>query len=232
MHIGILGAMDAEVALLVRHMKVERTNEALGTTFYTGKLMGCPVSIAVMGIGKINAALCTAYMIRELSVNRIVNVGIAGAMAEGLRVMDVVVSTEVAFHDMDAALAEFVYPFRFNFKADDELMTMALEACEEILPDKGHSFTSGLVATGDQFIASAAQRERIMALLSPKCVEMEGAAVGQVAAIHDVPFVVIRAMSDSADDDAEDTYTNFKQQAADQSAAIVMRIAEAAAKRE
>jgi adenosylhomocysteine nucleosidase len=229
LHIGILGAMDAEVALLVRHMEVERTHEALGTTFYTGRLMGCPVSVAVMGIGKLNAALCTAFMIRELSVEAVVNVGIAGAMASNLRVMDVVVSTEVAFHDMEARLAEFVYPFRFNFTADPDLVSLALTACEEILPQKGLRFTSGLVATGDQFIASAAQRERIQALLSPLCVEMEGAAVGQVAAIHDVPFVVIRTMSDSADDEAEDTYANFKEKAADQSAAIVMRIAQALA---
>lgn len=224
MKIGILGALDAEVALLVENMQVERKTEDLGTAFYSGELKGCPVVVAVMGIGKINAALCTAYMIREMGAEAIVNVGIAGAMGEGLGVMDVVVSSEVLFHDTEPLMVNY-YPFRARFEADAALRGKALEACGEVLGDTGHQYRAGLIATGDQFIASAAQRESINARFAPDCVEMEGAAVGQAAFVHDVPFLVIRTMSDSADDEAEDTYDNFMGDAANQSAAIVMHIA-------
>ena len=224
MRLGILGALDAEVALLVRHMEVEEKAEALGTIFYSGRLEGCPVVVAVMSIGKINAALCTAYMVREMGATAIINVGIAGAMGEGLGVMDVVVSDVVLFHDTEPQMVKY-YPFRARFEADTGLRDKALEACGEVLEGTGHHYRAGLVATGDQFIASAGQRDSISARFSPECVEMEGAAVGQAAFVHDVPFLVIRTMSDSADDEAKDTYDNFMQDAADQSANIVMKIA-------
>lgn len=228
MKIGILGALDIEVALLVEHMQVECETKLMGTTFYSGTLAGCPVVVAVMSIGKVNAALCTSLMVREFGAQAIINVGIAGAIADGLGVMDVVVSNDVVFHDAEPLMSKY-YPFKLKFEADKVLAEMALDACNEVMSGKGHMFKMGLIATGDQFVSSSEQRESIKQRFYPLCVEMEGAAVAHAAYVNGAPFVVIRTMSDSADDNAGTTYDNFSERAAYQSASIVMAMAKRAA---
>lgn len=217
---GIIGAMDDEVALLRDAMKERWESKVYDSTFYHGGLEGQDVVLVCCGIGKVNAALCAAVLLREFGVDRIVHVGIAGAMDPALQVLDVVLSKDVGYHDQGAVYDEH-YPFRRVFDADPGLIELAEKACRQ---DGGIRYHIGRVATGDEFITSAGEKQKILSRMQPLCVEMEGAAVAQAAYMSGVPFLVIRAMSDSADDDAAMTYYEFKERACRQSAGIVRRM--------
>ncbi len=217
---GIMGAMKEEVALLRAQMDLQSTTELYGTQFLQGTIEGEDVVLVCCSVGKVNAALSTASLIRDFGADCVVNLGIAGAMAEGIGVLDVVISSKAGFHDTEPLMEEF-YPFRSVFDADEDLLELAVTACET-MQDRKFNYTTGLVATGDVFVSSHAQKAQIVARLSPVCVEMEGAAVAQAAYMNATPFLIIRTMSDSADDSAGTVYYDFKERAANQSASIVL----------
>ncbi len=217
---GIMGAMSEEVALLRDAMQLKNTAELYGTRFFEGSIEGQEAVLVCCSVGKVNAALCAAALIRDFGAGCVVNVGIAGAMAKHIGVLDVVISSKAGFHDTEPLMESF-YPFRSVFEADPSLVALAEAACEA-MPERSFHHTVGLVGTGDLFVSSAEQKSRIAALLSPACVEMEGAAVAQAAYMNNTPFVIIRTMSDAADDDAGEHYDHFKERAANQSAAIVL----------
>lgn len=215
---GIIGALDAEVANLVSHMQVERQTEVYGSTVYEGVLQGQAVAVVCCSVGKVNAAVCASTLIREFDAQALVNVGIAGAMGEGLQVMDIVLSSEAAFHDTDPVMEKY-YPAKRFFPADPALLALCQEACRKIQVQG--QVRVGRIATGDLFVSSKADKTRIAQALQPECVEMEGAAIAQVAFMNGVPFLIVRTMSDNADDAADSTYDNFFAKAADRSAALV-----------
>lgn len=217
---GIIGAMDAEVALLRQNMQVEREISDYGTTFYLGTLQGQRVVVACSGVGTINAALCASLMIRELGAQCIVNTGIAGGMDDRLGVLDVVISKTATFHDADPVIGEF-YPFLQEFEADKELIALA-ERAVAALPVPPRNVLVGRVASGDLFVTETARKEEIRRRMPSLCVEMEGAAIAQAAYMNHVPFLILRTISDTADDRLAMTYEEFKPRAADQSAAAVM----------
>lgn len=219
---GILGALDREVALLREQMDVERTEAALGTEFVFGRLRGQPVVVACCGVGKVNAALCATWMLCVAGCGRIVNVGIAGAVGHGLRTLDVVVSRELCFHDQDPVMLRY-FPKRRFFEADAGLLALCRRACAEPGVLRG-AVREGRIATGDRFVADRETRERIVADCAPACVEMEGAAIAHAATAAGKPFLVIRTMSDCADDETPTTYDDFLERAADQSAHIILRM--------
>ncbi len=217
---GILGALDREVALLRERMEVTRTVAALGTEFVFGRLCGQPAVVACCGVGKANAAMCATWMLFVAGCGRIVNVGIAGAVGHGLRTLDVVASRELCFHDQDPIMLKY-FPKRRFFEADEALLELFRKACATPGTVRG-AVREGRIATGDRFVADRATRERIVADCAPDCVEMEGAAVAHAAFAAGKPFLVIRTMSDCADDDAGATYDDFLERAADQSAHIIL----------
>lgn len=219
---GILGALDREVALLQAAMVVETKEEIFGTTVYVGTLYGRPVAVVCCGIGKVNAAACATLMIYRYQCEVLINAGIAGAVAHGLKTLDVVISKELCFHDQDQVMLKY-FPKCELFEANQTLISLCEKACAKpgIL---NATYRLGRIATGDVFVNDVEVRNRIIAAKQPDCVEMEGAAIAHVAFASNIPYLVIRTMSDCADGDANVTYDDFLDRAADQSAHIVLEM--------
>lgn len=223
---GILGALEEEVALIKEKMTIERQTPMYGTVFYEGTIGEHNIVLVCCGIGKVNAAVCASTAIHQFGAGRIINVGIAGAMKLGLSVMDVVISSEVAFHDQDPVMLRY-YPNRQFFEADPYLISLCEEACASLPEINGH-FGRGRIVSGDVFVNDSAVKADINKRLAPSCVEMEGAAIGQVSYMNGKPFLVIRTMSDSADEGADTSYDNFIEVAAEHSAKIILKMLELA----
>lgn len=214
--IGIIGAMEEEVAALKEKMNISGVLQKASMEFYKGTLQGKQVVVVRSGIGKVNAGLCTQILIDLFDVKKVINTGIAGSLDARINIGDIVISTEAVQHDMDAT--QFGYPVgqiprmeTFGFPADEEMVRAAKEACEKVNPEI--RVFSGRVVTGDQFIASREIKDRIKESFGGLCTEMEGAAIAQAAWLNKVPFVIIRAISDKADDSAEMDYPTFETQA-------------------
>lgn len=220
---GIIGAMPSEVALLREEMQECNEVQVGRFTFWEGVLYGQEVALAQCGIGKVNAAIVTQLLLDRFGAEQVVNTGIAGAMHEQLKVLDVVVSRELVYHDYEMRFLRDYVPFLEKIEASPALVEQAVEAFEAI--DHGSSCCfAGRIATGDQFVESRQVKESIVERFHPMCVEMEGAAIGHVCAAAQVPFVVIRTMSDSADDSAGISFDEFEEIAARRSADIVRQL--------
>ena len=224
--IGIIGAMSEELALIKDVMNVENTFEKAGYTFFSGTLGNKNVIVVLCGIGKVNAAVCTQLLIDTYSVDAVINTGVAGAVADGVTIGDVVISTEAQQHDLDCTA--FGDPIgtipRMDtsiFTADDRLIKAAVEAAEKTV--NGKTFT-GKVLSGDQAIGSQEAKNRLKTLFNGSCAEMEGAAIAHVCHLNKVPFVVIRNISDSADESSTMDYQEFEKMAAHNSGAIVIEM--------
>ena len=218
--IGIIGAMEVEVAALKKDMKVERTLNKAGMEFLEGELEGCSAVVVRSGIGKVNAAVCTQILADEFGVDAVINTGIAGSLKAEINIGDIVLSTDVLHHDMDAA--GFGYPLGqipqmdvFSFAADEEMRKIAKEVCQAVNPDI--QVFEGRIVSGDQFISDKAVKNRISENFGGYCTEMEGAAIAQTAFLNSIPFVIIRAISDKADDSATMDYPAFEKQAVEHS---------------
>lgn len=227
--IGIIGAMDVEVALLKSMLNNTTTTNAGNCTYYSGTIEGVNVIIVQSGIGKVNAALCAQRLILQFGATHIINTGIAGAMGSGLCVQDVVVSSDALYHDFD--LTEFgCKPCEIegmacsDFPADDIMIDNAIAAFNESETTHGHKIVKGRMASGDQFVASREQKNDIVSKCAPMCVDMEAAAIAHACYLCNIPYVVIRCMSDMADDSGVDTYSFNKQETAHMSADIVYRM--------
>lgn len=227
--IGIIGAMDVEIEVICRNITGTVLHQLCGLDFLEGFLEETPVVVVRSGVGKVNAALCAQLLISKFKITHLINTGVAGALASGLGVLDVVISTEVMYHDMDATNWGYenctVPGMSRTFPADPELIHLATIACRENFPSKNS--LQGLIASGDQFIGSNQLKEKIKSLCNPACVEMEGAAIGHVAFVNKIPFVVIRCMSDMADDNGETTARFNEKEGANISAHIVCTMVQA-----
>ncbi|GGI70035.1 5'-methylthioadenosine/S-adenosylhomocysteine nucleosidase [Shewanella hanedai] len=225
--IAIMGAMDAEIEKLLPEIKQRQTHTIAKNTYYTGQIQGKPVVVTRSGVGKVNAAITTYVLINHFNSSSIIFTGIAGAAGPELNVADVVISTALVQHDVD--LTAFGAPKgqldghddRY-FYADKKLQNIALEAAKKVVgKDRIHS---GIIATGDQFIADKAVVSMLLEEFNAIAVEMEGAAVAQVADMFDIPLVVIRTISDKADGSAHLVYEEAKQVTADNSVAITLNM--------
>lgn len=227
--IGIIGAMDVEIEVICRNITGTVLHQLCGLDFLEGFLEETPVVVVRSGVGKVNAALCAQLLISKFKITHLINTGVAGALASGLGVLDVVISTEVMYHDVDATNWGYenctVPGMSRTFPADPELIHLATIACRENFPSKNS--LQGLIASGDQFIGSNQLKEKIKSLCNPACVEMEGAAIGHVAFVNKIPFVVIRCMSDMADDNGETTARFNEKEGANISAHIVCTMVQA-----
>ena len=214
--IGIIGAMEEEVAAIKDKMQISGVLKKASMEFYKGTLQGKPIVVVRSGIGKVNAGLCTQILVDMFDVKMVINTGIAGSLDAKIDIGDIVISTEALQHDMDAT--QFGYPLgqiprmeTLAFPADEKMVRTAKEACEKVNPEI-HVFT-GRIVTGDQFVASSEVKDRIKANFDGLCTEMEGAAIAQAAWLNKVPFVIIRAISDKADNSAQMDYPTFERQA-------------------
>ena len=214
--IGIIGAMEEEVAILKEKMSEVTVLEKAGMEFFKGILGGQQVVIVRSGIGKVNAGICTQILADVFQVNAVINTGIAGSLKVEINIGDIVLSTDTMQHDVDAR--EFGYEIgqvprmdTRTFPADDRLRETALQVCRKVNPEI--QVFEGRVASGDQFVADKETKEKIIANTQAYCTEMEGAAIGQAAYLNGIPYLVIRAISDKADDSAHMDYPAFEKEA-------------------
>ena len=227
--LGIIGAMTVEIEALKSQMCNMTTTEKAGMTFFEGTLEGLSVVLVVCGVGKVNAAMCVQILCDCFDVTHIVNTGVAGSLCAELDIGDFVISTSSMYHDFDCHSLNPDYPVGqvpgldvHAFPADETLVELAYKAAQYIHP--GHA-RKGTVASGDQFVCDKQQKNEIVANTGALCTEMEGAAISHAAWRNGVPFVVIRAISDKADDSAQMDYPTFEAIAAKRCAAVTQRLA-------
>lgn len=214
--LGIIGAMPEEVEQLKQEMDQVQVISVAGMEFYKGRLEDRDVVVVRCGVGKVNAAMCVQVLADRFEVNGIVNTGIAGSLRAEINIGDMVLSTDAVQHDVDAT----VFGYRpgqvpqmdvFAFEADERLRAAAKECCRNVNPDI--SVFEGRVLTGDQFIAGKDKKEWLEETFHGFCTEMEGAAIAQAAHLNQIPFLIVRAISDKADDSATMDYPEFERQA-------------------
>ena len=222
--IGIIAAMDVEMKSLRSYMENTETEVISGIRFVRGTLEGKDVVTAVCGIGKVFAALCAQTMILHYQPRCIINTGVAGTLTDALTIGSIAVSSAVVQHDMDTSpLGDPIGLISGINKVElpaDRLLTGQLSACAKVM---GIKTATGVIASGDQFVASAERKAFIVEHFKAIACEMEGAAVGQVCYVNKVPFCVLRAISDSADGSSHMDYPTFVQMAAEQSVALLRR---------
>lgn len=227
--LGIIGAMTVEVQTLKEQMQGVCVHNRAGMEFYEGVLEGLPAVVVQCGVGKVNAAMCVQILCDCFGVSYVVNTGVAGSLCAELDIGDFVVSENAVYHDFDCHIINDNYivgqvpglSVRL-FPADKEMIKMAYAAADYVNP--GH-VRMGTVASGDQFVASKAQKEKIILDTNALCTEMEGAAIAHAAWRNSIPFVVIRAISDKADDSAEMDYPTFEAIAAVRCASVTQLLA-------
>lgn len=222
--IGIIGAMELEVETLKAHLTDLTITTKANMEFNEGKLGDVSVVVVRSGIGKVNAALCVQILVDHFSVTHIINTGVAGSLKAELNIGDIVISTDAVYHDVDVQifgyqLGEVPQLGTREFLADPTLIEKAKSSCQLVNPDV--SVVTGRVVSGDQFISSKEVKERIIKNFDGYCTEMEGAAIAQASYLNHIPFVIIRAISDKADDSAEMDYPTFERQAAEHCARLV-----------
>ncbi len=227
MKLGIIGAMQVEVEALKQAMENKRIDTYAGMEFCEGVLEGLPAVVVQCGVGKVNAAMCAQILCTCYDVSHVVNTGVAGSLSNELDIGDLVVSTDAMYHDFTCAVLGYqegqvpgmdvlAYP------ADESLIAAAVKAAETVNP--GHTKT-GRVASGDQFVCENSQKEKIIAVTHGVCTEMEGAAIAHSAYRNGVPFVIMRAISDKADNSAEMEFPVFEAIAAQRCAQVVRTLA-------
>ena len=224
--IAVVGAMDVEIASLIPAIENLQETQLRNHTFYIGTIHGQDVVVTKSGVGKVSAAVVTTELIREFGADQLIFTGIAGAADPELEPEDVVISTALVQHDVDVTFnyePGQVHGFDDrNFYADESLVQIAYSAAQATANDK--QVYQGIIATGDQFIADQQTVAGIHQQFDAMAVEMEGAAVAQVAAMFDRPLVVIRTISDKADGSAHLSYDDMERVAAENSSAITLNM--------
>ena len=225
--IGIIDAMEVEVAILKEKMEDVRIIKKASMDFYEGILAGKKVVVVRSGIGKVNAGICAQILADVFSVDAIINTGIAGSLNKNINIGDIVLSTDVVQHDMDATgfgyrKGQIPQMPVFFFNADDNLRRLAAEVCKEVNPDI--QVFEGRIASGDQFVCDQDVKNRIVSEFSAYATEMEGAAIGQAAYLNEIPFLVVRAISDKADGSAQMDYSEFEKAAVDHSVRLTLNM--------
>ena len=228
-NIGIIGAMEEEVAILKEKMEDVRIIKKASMDFYEGTLAGKKAVVVRSGIGKVNAGICAQILADMFSVEAIINTGIAGSLNKDINIGDIVVSTDVVQHDMDATgfgyrKGQIPQMPVFFFNADERLRKLAVKVCSEVNPDI--QVFEGRIASGDQFGCDQDVKDGIVSEFSAYATEMEGAAIGQAAYLNDVPFLVIRAISDKADGSAQMDYSEFEKAAIIHSVNLTLKMLE------
>lgn len=227
--IGIIGAMDEEVISIKRRMDVREEKEIAGMTFFVGNLKEQEVVVVRCGIGKVNAAVCTQVLVDLFHVQYIINTGVAGGLYPELNIGDIVISSDTVEHDMDASAVgnprgEIPRMKKTYFEADTKLIESAQAAAQALKGDQ--KVFIGRIASGDQFVCSMKVKEDIYTTFTAYCAEMEGAAIAHTCFLNQIPFVIIRAISDKADQSADVNFEEFVDIAAKNASSMVVKIIE------
>lgn len=226
MKIGILGAMDIEIEYLKEKIDITLTKNICNIDFYVGKIGNNQVTLAKCGIGKVNAAIATQLMINYFDVDGIINIGVAGSLSNNLNISDIVISKDLVQHDFDTTgvgdkLGYISGTGKIFFEADETLINKTFEIAKDILSS---NVVIGRIASGDQFVYKEEQKKAIVKNFDPLCVEMEGCAIAQACHINNMPFLVIRAISDKADGSSTVDFNEFKKIAANNAATLLEKL--------
>lgn len=224
--LGIIGAMENEVAILKDMMENVDVASVASMDFYHGKLKGKETVIVQSGIGKVNAAICAQILIDKFGVTGIINTGVAGSLRNEINIGDIVISTDAVEHDMN------VMPLGYErgiipgmetsvFKADNALIELTKKCCKETVDV---NVFEGRIVSGDMFVSDKSVKDKLIQKFDGYCTEMEGGAIAHCAYINKVPFVVIRAISDKADNSAQMDYPEFEQMAIENSVKLIASI--------
>ena len=232
-YIGIVSAMDNEISLLLKEANITEEKTIADITYHIGTLRDKPVIICRSGIGKINASRGVTTLLNYYDVSKILFTGIAGGVREDEQVLDQVIGTTIVEHDYGFITNEgFVWaggdpgkqePGEY-YPCDPGLVDLAYQSALSFMNEE-HIF-KGLIASGDQFIASSEYVNWLQEQFDAYACEMEGASIAKACKIYQVPFLVIRTLSDKADGNAHESYANFGDLAADQSSKIIMKMLE------
>ena len=223
--IGIIGAMEQEIAYIKSAMDIVSVDKIAGLDFYVGKLHEKNTILVRCGIGKVNAAVCSQALIDAYKPDCVINTGAAGAISKDLDIGDIVISDELVMHDFDITHIMPGYNGQEKYmKADSKLIEIAASEAT-FLYEKGVKVYVGRIATGDFFVCESETKEKIWSDYQALCVEMEGAAVAQACQMNNVPFLIVRAVSDKADEEAGMSLDEFVTSAAENSCEIIKRMA-------
>ncbi|NFN95513.1 5'-methylthioadenosine/adenosylhomocysteine nucleosidase [Clostridium botulinum] len=211
MTIGIIAAMAEELEILLKDLNLEEKKEKANMVFHKGTINNKNIVAVVCGIGKVNSAVCTQILISEYNVDKVVNVGVAGGIGKDIYPGDIVVAENLVQHDMDTSafgdkIGQIPRLDTFDFKCDKDMVAAAKKSCEEI--SELNSFT-GRIVSGDQFVANLEKIQWLEKEFGAISCEMEGASIAQVCYLNSIPFVVIRSISDNANNGAHMDYEKF-----------------------
>lgn len=226
--IGIIGAMQVEVDLLIQAMRSQgqvSMKSIASRDFYEGNLNGTPVVVVQCGVGMVNAALCAQALITSFSATVVINTGIAGSLDPAIDIGDVVLSTDSINHIMDVQNLGY-QPGQtpgidvVGYPASETLRKIARSVAQSL----SLRYHEGRVASGDRFVREDGEKERIKAAFHASCCEMEGAAIAQTCYLSNIPYLIVRAISDKADGSASVDYPTFEAKAAHDCAALTMEM--------
>ena len=228
--VGIIGAMDDEVSLLKKAARIDKTTSIASMEFCEGEIDGRSVVIVKCGMGKVNAGICVSTLIREFHCDVIINTGVAGSLDARMDIGDIVISLDAVQHDFDVTpigfqKAEIPYTGLYAFKADEMLREAAKKAADKVIDDV--KIFEGRVCSGDQFIASKGQKDTIVSNFGGLACEMEGASVAQTCYLFNVPFVILRAISDKPDGTGASDFAVFTAQSAARCSKIILEMLKA-----
>ena len=227
MKIGIIGAMEVEVETLKKNMTVKNTVKKASMEFFEGTIGNTEVVVVRSGICKVNAGICVQILVDVFGVTHVINTGAAGSLDAKINIGDIVLSTDACFHDVDATVfgykkGEIPQLGVLSFTADATLREKAKAAIKVAAPDLG--VFEGRICSGDQFICDKAVKDAIIKDFDGICCEMEGAGIAQACFLNNVPFLIIRAISDKADGSEIVDYPEFEAKAARDCAAATMEL--------
>ena len=227
--IGIIGAMEEEVLTLKDKMEIHEVRSIASLDFFIGELRNKKVVVVQAGIGKVNAAVCTQILIDVFYADAILNTCVAGALSDKLEIGDVVISKEAAQHDFDATsfdykIGEIPRMGTSVFKADEHMLKIA-EKASDVLSASVRVYYEKIVS-GDQFIADPKRKKEIIRDFNGFCTEMEGAAIAHTCYLNRTPFIIIRSISDKADESADMNFAEFTKMAALNSCKMIERMLE------
>ncbi len=216
--IGIITAMHVEAALLLSKLEDKEVICFSGIEYHQGKLAGCPVVISICSVGKVNAALCAQIMIDHFKLRALFHSGIAGSLLESVKHLDVVIANGLTYYDVRKGQLLNFFPNTDIFPCDNVLIEKIKIAASSL----NNRIHTGLIVTGDDFIAEKEKKKQLQKTYNALCVEMEGCAVAHAAFINKIPCAVIRSISDMADGAATEDYIAFEKKAAEMAASIIL----------
>ena len=227
--VGIIGAMDVEIALLKESAVIMSREKIAGMEFYSGTLGSSDVVIVKSGMGKVNAGICAQILITHFGVNEIINTGVAGSLNPDLNISSLVIAVDCVQHDFDVSYINFAkgeipYTGKFAFETNNKLRAEIMKAAKKFAPFR--NVIEGRICTGDQFIHDKSQKESIIKNFGGDCCDMESGAIAQVCYLNKIPFAIIRAISDSADSETTKDFQEFEEVTARLSASIVKSMLE------